>query len=340
MSTSERPGVYTSYEVSGSLYGGSTGKAVGIAAAANAGEANELAAITSYAQAVEAFGGGNLVEICAVLLKNGAPRIYAVKVDNADYASAFKALMAQGEIRFVLCDSRDGAVHSAMKESIESGDEQSKYRMGMVECAETTRAGLVTAAQALGSERMVLVSHHETDGVPGTVAAAVCGVAASGDDPALPLNGAVLRGLGDIGANFSDGDVTELIIGGVTPIETIAGDKTIIRGITTRTTSGGVADSTWREVNTVMIVDEVIPAIRDGLRARFARAKNTLQTRGAIRTQVLVALEDYLAREIIDSYDEITVSQSSADPTVCQVNFAFAVAHGLNKIELHAHITV
>lgn len=340
MSTSERPGVYTSYEVSGSLYGGSSGRAVGAAAAAQAGTANEIVTVTSYAQAVEAFGGGNLVEICALLFKNGAPKVYAVKVAEADYSAAFNALMTQGDIRFMLCDSHDAAVHAAMKGAIESGDELGKYRIGIVESSETTRAGLVAAASALGSERMLLVSHHETDGIAGAVAAAVCGAAASGDDPALPMNGAVLRGLGDIGTNFSDGDVTELITGGVTPIETIAGEKTVIRGITTRTMSGGVADSTWREVNTVMIVDEVIPSIRDGLRARFARAKNTLQTRGAIRTQVLVALEDYLAKEIIDSYEEITVSQSASDPTVCQVNFAFTVAHGLNKIELRAHITV
>lgn len=340
MTNSERPGVYTSYEVSSSVYGSGKGSAVGIAAAAEGGEAGEIVTLSSRTEAVEAFGGGNMVKLTELLLKNGAPTVYAVRAVDGDYATAFAALMTQGDIRFMACDSHEAEVHSAMKEAILSGDEQGKYRAGIVECAETTRAALVEKAQALNSERMVLVSHQETDGTPGAVAAAVCGIAAGGTDPALPLNGAEMLGLGDVGANFSDGDVTLLITGGVTPIETIFGSKTIIRGITTKTTSGGAADITWREMNTIMILDHMIPAIRDGLRAKFARAKNTAQTRGAIRTYVLVALEDYLNREIIDSYGDITAAPSAADPTVCMVEFAFTVAHGLNKIELRAHITV
>jgi hypothetical protein len=87
-------------------------------------------------------------------------------------------------------------------------------------------------------------------------------------------------------------------------------------------------------------VDDVIPGIRQALRTQFARSKNTLQTRGAIRTQVIVQLEDKLAKEIIDSYDNVTVEADADDPTVCRVQFDFAVAHGLNQIYLTAHITV
>jgi leucyl-tRNA synthetase len=45
-------------------------------------------------------------------------------------------------------------------------------------------------------------------------------------------------------------------------------------------------------------------------------------------------------REIIDSYGEVTVTASAEDPTVCLVEFGFAVAHGLNQIYLTVHITV
>lgn len=340
MSNTERPGVYTSYEVSGSLYGGSVGAAVGLAAKGEKGEAAKVVTLTSIMEAQEAFGGGNIVELVGLLLKNGAAKIYAAAVADGDYESAFTALMEPGDIRFMVCDSQSAAVHDKLKEIILSGDEQSKYRVGIVESAHSTRAELCAAAQQLQSERMILVSHHETVGTPGAVAAAVCGAAAAGEDPALPLNGAELLGLGHIGGNFSDGDVTLLITGGVTPVETVFGSRCIIRGITTRTMTGGVADPTWREMNTIMIIDHMMPAMRDTLRRKFARAKNTAQTRGAIRTQVLVALEEYQRRQIIDGYGDITVSQSTEDPTVCVVNFAFTVAHGLNKIQLRAHITV
>ena len=53
----------------------------------------------------------------------------------------------------------------------------------------------------------------------------------------------------------------------------------------------------------------------------------------------MVELEKKLA-EIIDSYGEVTVSASADDPSVCLVEFTFAVAHGLNQIYLTVHITI
>ena len=51
-------------------------------------------------------------------------------------------------------------------------------------------------------------------------------------------------------------------------------------------------------------------------------------------------LESKLRSEIIDSYGDVTVSVYDEDPTVCLVEFSFAVAHGLNQIYLTAHITI
>lgn len=340
MSNTERPGVYTSYQVSASFAAGAGGGAVGLAAAADRGTAGQVVAVTSYAAAVSAFGGGNLCETVKLLLKNGAGAVYAAAVTDGDYDTAFAALMAVNDVKFMVCDSRDAAVHTKLSSAIAGGDEAGKYRIGVVESAETTATGLVALAESLNSERMVLVSHHETEGVPGAVAAAVCGVMAGESDPAVPLNGAVLTGLGSIGGNFSDGDITLLVRGGVTPVETVGSSVSVVRGITTRSRTGGTADATWREVNTVLIIDRVIPSVRDSLRAAFARSKNTVQTRGAIRTEVMIQLESFVRREIIDSYDTVTVEPDGEDPTVCLVSFAFTVAHGLNKISLTASITV
>ena len=340
MSTSERPGVYTDYEVSSVVRAGSGGGAVGLAAAASGGTAGTVVTVTDYASAVTAFGNGNLTALVKILLQNGAPVIHCCPVAEGNYDTAFAALMAVDDIRYMVCDSRSATVHGKLLTAIGGADEKSRYRIGIVESEQTTRANLISAAGVLNSERMVLVSHHETDGVPGAVAAAVCGVIAGESDPALPVNGAGLRGLAAIGDNFSDADLTLLVRGGVTPIETVNGTVSVIRGITTRTTTGGAADATWREINTILIVDEVLPGIRDALRADFARVKNTAQTRGAIRTRVVIELENYLAREIIDSYDSVTVTPSADDAAACVVSFGFAVAHGLNVINLSASITV
>ena len=95
-----------------------------------------------------------------------------------------------------------------------------------------------------------------------------------------------------------------------------------------------------RELTTILIVDEVIPTIRSALRTRFARSIISAQSRGAIRSLVVLELEEMKSRESVDSYGEVLVSARKSDPTVCLVEFSFTVAHGLNRIYLTAHITV
>ena len=165
-------------------------------------------------------------------------------------------------------------------------------------------------------------------------------VIAGNTDPSVPINGAELTLFGAADKRLSDNEIDQLVRGGVTPIETVGGVSSPVRGITTKTSSGGAADTTWRELTTILIVDEVIPTIRSALRTRFARSKNTAQSRGAIRSQVVLELEEMKSREIVDSYGEVLVSALKSDPTVCLVEFSFTVAHGLNRIYLTAHITV
>lgn len=348
MSTNERPGVYTFYEVTSTLTGTGSGKAVGIAACAASGAVSEATALTSYAEAAGAFGADcNMTKLIKVLFQNGAPKVVAVPVLagegtplTADYETAFAVLMAESAVGYVICDSRDQAVHLALEEALEACDsENCKYRIGIIERAGTVSEA-VTAAAALDCERMALISPVEPSGTSGSAAAAVAGAAAASSDPALPLNGAKLEGISGLASGFTDSEINTLVQGGVTPVETVGGEIFVVRAVTTRTTTGGVPDATWRELSTILIVDDVIPAVRDALRAKFSRTKNTAQTRGAIRTQVIIELEKKLAAEIIDSYGNVTAQADAADPTVCNVGFEFTVSHGLNKVSLVAYITV
>ena len=50
--------------------------------------------------------------------------------------------------------------------------------------------------------------------------------------------------------------------------------------------------------------------------------------------------EDRIEREIIEGYDNLTVTALESDPTTCLVEFEFTVVHGLNRIFLTAHISV
>ena len=172
------------------------------------------------------------------------------------------------------------------------------------------------------------------------MAAAVAGAIAGESDPAIPLGGAELKGVDGLEARYGDTEIDTLVRGGVTPLENLAGEVSVVRGVTTRTKTGETPDSTWRELSTILIIDEVIPGLRSSLRSKFRRAKNTEQSRNAIRDQVVVELENKLSREIITGYDAVSVSALADDPTVCLVEFSFTVAHGLNQIWLSAHITV
>ena len=354
----ERPGVYSVYDASSAVFAGRASKIVGVAARAVRGDVGKAVTVTGYAAGVEAFGEDavpGMSTVLRLLFANGASAVTAVRVADAaedgdeaqvlaDYQSAFAAL-GKENVQIVVCDSGDLAVQQALRNAVTEASASRRERIALVGGSGEDAAALVERAKALNSERMVLVGPDPLDAsgktLPGVfAAAAVAGAVAAGRDPAVPLNGTELKGLGGLSQEYGDNDIDLLVRGGVTPLGTAAGISSPVRGITTRTKTGEAADATWRELTTILIVDDVIPSIRDALHSKFKRTKNTVRSRGAIRSQVIVELEKKTAAEIIDGYGEVSVTASADDPTVCLVEFGFAVAHGLNQIYLTVHITI
>ena len=344
----ERPGVYSSYDASAVVTAGRGSKIIGVAAKAASGTVGEVVTLTGYTAGVAAFGEDvdpGMSTILRLLFLNGASTVAAVRVadEEPDYAGAF-GVLGKVEAQILVCDSGELSVQQALRTAVETASEQRRERIAVVGGSGLKASELVERAAELNSERMVLVGPDLVRGegtLPGVFAsAALAGAIASGTDPAIPLNGAELSGLEGLTEDYTDNDIDLLVRGGVTPLESVGGVVSPVRGITTRTTTGGAADSTWRELTTILIVDDIIPSIRTALRSRFSRAKNTTRGRSAIRSQVIVELEKKVAAEIIDSYGEVMVNALEEDPTVCLVEFGFAVAHGLNQIYLTVHMTV
>lgn len=342
----ERPGVYSSYEASTIASARAGGKTVAVVAAAEGADGTKCCCWYSYAQAAEECGqNSTMAEMARLALKNGAGAVYGVPAGE-DYKTAFETVEGLEDVAVVCCDSTSLTVQQALRDSVQASSELRRERLAVV-CggAGESVEQMVERAAGLNHERVVLVApgclDSGGDAMGGAwCAAAVAGLIAAQSDPAVPLGGAVLSGLSGLDYRYSDNELDQLVCGGVTALESLSGQISVVRGITTRTTTGGVKDTTWRELTTILVVDEVIPAIRRALRAKFTRAKNTAQTRGAILSQVIVELENRLAKEIIDGYDDVTVTAVEDDPGVCLVEFAFTVAHGLNQIWLSAHITV
>lgn len=342
----ERPGVYSSYEASSITSARAGGKTAALVAALEGADGTKVYRWYSYAQALEDCGQDcAMAEMARLLLKNGAGAVYGVPAGE-DYAAAFQTAAELENVAVVCCDSTDVTVQQALRDSVKACAEARQERIAVV-CGEPgeTVSQLVARAAKLNDERVVLTAPGclSADGSPvggDKCAAAVAGLIAGQGDPAVPLGGAVLEGLTGLDHSYTDNEIDQLVKGGVTALESLAGQISVVRGVTTRTTTGGAADATWRDLTTILVVDEVIPGIRQALRTKFTRAKNTAQTRGAILAQVIVELENRVSREIIDSYEDVTVSALESDPGVCLVEFAFTVAHGLNQIWLSAHITV
>ncbi|MCI8573338.1 MAG: phage tail sheath protein [Oscillibacter sp.] len=348
----ERPGVYSVYDASAAVSGGRAAKVIGVAAKAAKGVENQAVTLTGYAAGIAAFGedagSAGMAAVLRLLFANGASSVVAVRVGGeglkADYLAAFESLGTQN-VQVVVCDSPELEIQQELRNAVLTASGLRKERIAVVGGDGDSVEELVQRAKELNSERMVLVGPDALDASGNPIAgvfaaAALAAVIASGRDPAVPLNGAEIKGFTGLNTDYSDNDIDTLVRGGVTPLECAAGVVSPVRGVTTRTTSGGAADATWRELTTILITDDVIPAVRDVLRAKFSRCKNTVRSRAAIRSQVIVELERKLAAEVIDGYDEVSVSASPDDPGVCLVEFGFSVAHGLNQIYLTVHITV
>lgn len=344
----ERPGVYSDVDASRIYASGIGAKVVGLVGLAEAERG--LYTVTDSRSGVEAFGIqsqlGRMLQLC---YQNGAGTVICSPVitdSETGWLDAIELLVSEHKCAYICVGSDQQAVHTALKTAVEDASRQRGECIGLIGMGDVDVSALIARAESLNSERMVLLAPavylQGEEAVSGgcMAAAALAGVLSCQTDPALPLNGQVLTGIGGLTKLYSDTEIDALVRGGVTPLEMVSGQCTVLRGITTRTKTGEVQDLTWREVTTTMIIDEVIPAIRTSLRAKFVRSKNTAATRAAIRSQVVIALEDRMAREIIEGYDTITVRPDTADPTVCVVEFGFTVAHGLNRIHLMAHISV
>ena len=336
----ERPGVYSAYEASSLTAAAAGGGSVAVVAAVDGDGLEPYYQWTSYSKAAADVGECALSRMAQAAIRNGAGVVYGIPAgENSD--AAFAVMAALEDVGVVACDSAELAVQQALKTAVEECSAARRERIAVVAGgAGESVEELVQRAAQLNCERVVLAAPGLADGGGALCAAAVAGAVAGSADPALPLGGAQLYGLGELECNYGDGDVDVLVQGGVTPLETLAGACYVVRGVTTRTKTGGAADATWRELSTILVVDEVIPGIRSALRAKFSRAKNSAQTRGAIRSLVVMELEKRVGREIIDGYEGVSVSALDSDPAVCVVEFAFTVAHGLNQVWLSAHITV
>ena len=344
----ERPGVYSDYDASSIVAVGTAQRVIALIGTSSAQAG--VYTLTSYAGAQDVFGADSqLGKMLKLAYQNGAGTVlaYPVAEDSAAaYSPAVSAILAEKRSSLCVLGSALEAVQTAFCTALSGAAQQKGECIGFCGMGAATAAQLGARAQKLNCERVVFVGPQvyaagETAAQDGCMAAAaLAGALAAERDPALPLSGLELQGLTGVTAVYSDTEYDALVAAGVTALECEGGRVQVIRALTTRSKTGGSADKTYRELTTMLILDELIPAIRTALRTKFAHAKNNALTRKAIRNQVVLELAERVEREIIEGYDKLTVTAAQDDRTTCVVEFEFTVVQGLNRILLTAHMNV
>lgn len=339
----ERPGVYSDYDCSRVSVTEANRKTVGIVAQA------ELAAgiytVRDAAGAKTLLGEQSaLCRLTLLCLQNGAQTVLACPA-GSDYPAAIAEVLAEKQAAYLVTDSEDEAVQKALAQALCSAVRQNNECIGLVTLSQADTQALLARAKAINCERVALLApgvtgEGEKTALPADAAACLAGQLAAQTDPAVPLHSMTLLGLSGVSCRYDEDTIDSLIRGGVCVLEAQGGTVCLLRGVTTRTQTEGEEDATFRELNTTLVADEVIPAIRRALRLQFSRAKNNKTTRNAIRNQVIMELESRVEREIIGGYGEVSAEASATDPTVCEVEFGFSALSGLSRIYLTAHVNV
>ena len=160
------------------------------------GTANEVVTLTSYAEGVSAFGEDaegtvGMAALLAALYRNGAAVVKAVKVSAATptgYEAAFAAL-EQEAVDVIVCDSTSVDVQLKLRASVEKVSGAQRSASAWFRAARARRRRSSWSARA-SSTASAWCSRHP----------AMCvwrrqpPRSSRGDDPSVPVNGAVLAG--------------------------------------------------------------------------------------------------------------------------------------------------
>lgn len=342
----ERPGVYSDYDASGILWGAQAQNKIAVAALNGKAETGRVYTLSRLSDARAAFGAkGEMSALCALLLQNGASQICAAAVAEntaAAYEEAFSALCREEGVRAVVCDSTQGDILQKLCESAETASAQNRERVGVAACPES--ADLTEFASRFNSERMALLAQsplsNEGEALPRPrLAAAVAAALFRESDPSQSRNGLIIKGFSGLSPALSEEGLDEYVSAGVCPLEKVGGNIELIRAVTSRTKTDGNPDKSFRELSTVLIIDDVLESVRAAMKSLLS-GKNTPRTLFAVATQAALVLEEKKEQERVYSYAQPVVTRNAEDPAVCEVTLSFTVANPFNQIQITAHIAV
>lgn len=307
----------------------------------------EIFAITGTADAIAVFGSESITQkIVRTLIAGGCDNIRGIVVPatgETALADALEVTMSDNTIKCIVADNNDTATVSAVKDHLIVAESNDKFRYAcFAPSAENTasQTKLTAYAKTIDYNRIfipgatLLQSDAEAD--PQVIAAGLAAaIMTETDDPALPLNGVTLKGFNGMQRTMLESEMNALANAGVTPIYMEGSTPAIFRLVTSKTD-----DQVWQEGTTRFIADYVLESNETLLRANYKRTKNVTRILNAIRDDIKINMEKMAGLEIIENWDEatLTVSKDPQDLYGALVDYEFDVVTPLYTITIRQHM--
>lgn len=342
-----RPGVFSKYSAYSVSSSGNAKKACAVVAKSSVGADGKVYELFSSSDVLSTFSeDGDLYIInalCKILFAGGVSKIYAVSVDKeiGDYSSAFDLIKNTKGIGAVVCDSFDISVLSALDTSVKSASDEGDERIAFA--GGNFSDDFESVAKSLNSERFCVtapcgVLGGKTSGA--FLAAALAAATLTAEDAGANFSGLAITGLDGVYGAFSESRINNLISSGVTVFENINSTPEIIKAVTTKTTENGADDYTYRSLNSILIIDDVLKTVRDNLRVMLKNLKNNEVSLGTVRSLIAVCLQEKLNQSLISSFTAPKVFKSETAPDTLVAELEFDVTLNINQIHINAMVNI
>lgn len=309
----------------------------------------KLFSIAGTADATAIFGANSIIpKIVRILILNGVDNIKGIIVPTAsgaggtELADTLEVSLQDKTIKCIITEDNAQTTISAVKDHLVVAESNDLFRYAVFSPSEADNANqdkLIAFAKKISSDRIFIQPLLTMDGKLADPQVSAAGLTSAimteTDDPALPMNGVGMLGFDGVGRLMLDAEMKALGNGGVTSVYEDGITPTIYRLVTSIQD-----DLVWQEGSTRFIADYVLEKVQTMLRSNYKRTKNITRILKAVRDDIKVTLEGIEALEIIENFDEstLTVIKDPGDLYGALVDYTFDVVTPLYTIKINQHM--
>lgn len=341
-----RPGVYTSFAVNSDVLNNNGKKIAVVAVTDKTNVANKILTVNSYAKAREIFGVESTDNEVMVILKaiflQTSTKISVIGIlDNTtqSYKNALDMLKSNDD--YIICfGNAENDFLSYASQTLQELEKQGKEKIAIFSSKSVSDA---TEKALVNNKRIIITFPKITlDDIDVNVSSGVlCSLISNLDNIVFNLNGSAVLKEFKLSEKFDDEQIKTLIDKGVCVFENNADFITLIRAVTTKTTdSEENYDYTYKNLSTVLVIDTVIPDIRNILKNRLLNSSNNTATLSSVMALIVDKLDFYKDMNFISSYKKPIITLSEEDSSICLVNLDFTIVQGVYQVYLNVLVSV